>query len=157
MKRKYSQKQYSMRKVLYFLLLMVVSKTFSLQHMPWTRSLYQEPVRISVKKFSEDKHEMNERVIEQLMKIIGMKIRTGKRNTGVKELTISKEETKKIEDIIKLINMKFRTGKRNIQGADKNISDSEQVQNVAKLAKLRDNMSKRSFSSLRIRHDGWYS
>ena len=78
-----------------------------------------------------------------------MKIRTGKRNTGVKKQPISKEDTKKIADIMKLINMKFRTGKRNVQGADK-------VQNVANLTKLRDNVSKRSFSSLRIRNDGWY-
>ena len=150
-----------MRKVRYFLLLMVLSNTFCLQHTPWIRALYQEPVRISVKMASQEnlleKHEMNARVIEHLiMKIIGMKIRTGKRNTGVKKQPISKEDTKKIADIMKLINMKFRTGKRNVQGADKNISDSKKVQNVAKLAKLTDNMSKRSFSSLRIRYDGWY-
>ena len=96
---------------------------------------------------------MNARVIEHL---IGMKRRTEKRNKGVKKQPISKEDTKKIADIMKLINMKFRTGKRTFQGADKKISDSEQVQNVAKLAKLRDNMTKRSFSSLRIRYDGWY-
>ena len=96
---------------------------------------------------------MNARVIEHLMikEIIGMKTITETRNKGVK-----KEDTKKIADIMKLINMKFRTGKRTFQGADKKISDSEQVQNVAKLAKLRDNMTKRSFSSLRIRYDGWY-
>ena len=146
-----------MRKVRYFLLLMVLSNTFCLQHMPWTRALFQEPVRISVKMASQDypleEHEMNARVIEHL---IGMKRRTEKRNKGVKKQPISKEDTKKIADIMKLINMKFRTGKRTFQGADKKISDSEQVQNVAKLAKLRDNMTKRSFSSLRIRYDGWY-
>ena len=125
--------------------------------MPWTRALFQEPVRISVKMASQDypleEHEMNARVIEHLMikEIIGMKTITETRNKGVK-----KEDTKKIADIMKLINMKFRTGKRTFQGADKKISDSEQVQNVAKLAKLRDNMTKRSFSSLRIRYDGWY-
>ena len=146
-----------MRKVRYFLLLMVLSNTFCLQHMPWTRALFQEPVRISVKMASQDypleEHEMNARVIEHLMikEIIGMKTITETRNKGVK-----KEDTKKIADIMKLINMKFRTGKRTFQGADKKISDSEKVQNVAKLAKLRDNMSKRSFSSLRIRYDGWY-
>ena len=89
------------------------------------------------------------------MKITGLKIRSEKRNTGIKDQSISKEDTTKIEDILKRIIMKFRTGKRNIH-QDENISYSRHVQNIAKLAKLRDDMEKRSFSSLRIHHDGWY-
>ena len=85
------------------------------------------------------------------MKITWLKIRSEKRNTGIKDKLISKEDTTKIEEIMKRIIMKFR----NID-QDENISYLRHVQNMAKLAKLRDDMKKRSFSSLIIHHDGWY-
>ena len=79
-----------------------------------------------------------------------------------------------IENMMELISMKFRTGKRNADqsgpDSDENImitryiydiirsiegNNSEQRdENEKKLTELRGNMEKRSFSSLRIRHDG---
>ena len=98
----------------YFLLLIVFSNTFNLQHLPWTRSLYPGPRPLS----QEEKKEINEILENLIMKITRLKIRSEKRNTGIKDQSISKEDTTKIEDIMKRIIMKFRTGKRSIRGGD---------------------------------------
>ena len=93
--------------------------------------------------------------IENLMKLINMKFRTGKRNIrgSDENQQVIDRDIKNFENIMKLINMKFRTGKRNIQGSEEKIL-KEWDENEMKLAELRDNMAKRSFSSLRIRYDG---
>merc|ERR1712137_722247 len=91
-------------------------------------------------------------MMENTMDLIGMKLRTGKRNTDVndQQATDADADTKKIESIMKLINMKFRTGKRSIRDGDQQITNlKQQDENVRTLTKLRDNMEKRSFSSFK--------
>ena len=149
-----------MKKVRHFLLFIFLTNTFCLHHMAWTRALYQEPQHIS----EEDvlnQHEMNAKMMENMMDLIGMKLRTGKRNTDVNDQQATDADTKKIESIMKLINMKFRTGKRSIRDGDQQITNlKQQDENVRTLTKLRDNMEKRSFSSFKHqdkdRENGWY-
>ena len=139
-----------MKKARYFLLFLVLTNTFCLQHMAWTRALYQEPQHISEENVLSQ-HEMNSKMMEN---------RTGKRNTDVNDRQATDAETKKIDSIMKLINMKFRTGKRNIRDGDQLITNLMQDENVRTLTKLRDNMEKRSFSSFahqdKVRENGWY-
>ena len=139
-----------MKKARYFLLFLVLTNTFCLQHMAWTRALYQEPQHISEENVLSQ-HEMNSKMMEN---------RTGKRNTDVNDRQATDAETKKIDSIMKLINMKFRTGKRNIRDGDQLITNLMQDENVRTLTKLRDNMEKRSFSSFahldKDRENGWY-
>ena len=177
-----------MKKVRYSLLFLVLSNTFSFQQMTFTRALYQQPQHFTEGKLSlsnASKQLVMSDIIENMMELISMKFRTGKRNTD--QLGPFDSDIKKIENLMKLINMKFRTGKRNIRGSDenkqvtekdikkfesimklinmkfrtgkRNIQGGENIlkvrdENEMKLAELRDNMAKRSFSSLRIRHDG---
>ena len=180
-----------MIKVRYLLLFLVLSNTFSLQQMTFTRALYQQPQKITEEKLSPtnaSKQKAMSDIIENMMELISLKFRTGKRNTD--QLGPPDSDIEKIENLMKLINMKFRTGKRNIRGSDenqqamdidikkfenimklinmkfrtgkRNIRDGEEnflkerEENEMKLTELRDNMAKRSFSSLRIRHDGRY-
>merc|ERR1719232_352499 len=82
-----------------------------------------------------------------MMELISMKFRTGKRNTDQQG---PGSDVRKIENIMKLIDMKFK--KRNIRNSDENNS-KQRDENEEKLTELRDNMERRSFSSLRIRHD----
>ena len=151
-----------MKKVRDFLLFLVISNTFSLQHKAWFRPQYQEPPQISEELLSRSnalklkRHEINAKIIENMMDLINMKFRTGKRNAEVFTQNTPDVDAQTINNIMKLISMKFRTGKRNIRDGDDNNPNLERDQNVMTLIGLRDDMEKRSFSSLRIRHDGWY-
>ena len=138
-------------KVRYLLLFLFLSNTFSLQHMAFVRKLY--PGHITERKLFPSnalkRQAMND-IIENMMELISMKFRTGKRNT---DQPGPGSDVRKIENIMKLIDMKFR--KRNIRNSEENNSN-QRDENEEKLTELRDNMEKRSFSSLRIRHDGKY-
>ena len=137
-----------MEKVRYFLLFLVLTNTFCLQHMAWTRALYQETQHIS------EENVLNQPEMNAKMDW------TGKRNTNVNDQQVTDADTKKIENIMKLINMKFRTGKRNIRDSDQQITNLKEDENVRTLTKLRDIMEKRSFSSFahqnKNRENGWY-
>ena len=118
-----------MRRVGPFLLLLIFPNTFSLQHpaWPWTRAPYPQPLRLrmaddlarpwtraskrianeKLAKPSSSKDEINAKIIENMMRLIGMKFNIGKRSTGVKEQP-KYDETKKIEVLTKLINKRLK-------------------------------------------------
>ena len=129
--------------------------------MAWTRALNLEPQHIS-EEIVLNQHEMNAKakMMEKMMKLIGMKFRIGERNTDVNDQQATDADTKNIESIIKLINMKFRTGKRDIRDSDQQNTNCKEDENIGTLTKLRDNMEKRSFSSFahqdKNRENGWY-
>ena len=129
--------------------------------MAWTRALNLEPQHIS-EEIVLNQHEMNAKakMMEKVMKLIGMKFRIGERNTDVNDQQATDADTKNIESIIKLINMKFRTGKRDIRDSDQQNTNCKEDENIGTLTKLRDNMEKRSFSSFahqdKNRENGWY-
>ena len=137
-----------MEKVRYFLLFLVLTNTFCLQHLAWTRALYQEPQHISEENVF-NQHEMNAKMDW-----------TGKTDANVNDQQATDADTKKIESIMKLINMKFRTGKRDIRDSDQQNTNCKEDENIGTLTKLRDNMEKRSFSSFahqdKNRENGWY-
>ena len=133
-----------MKKGLYLLLLLVLSNTFSLQHMHFTRALYPHPKHITEEKFIPSnvlKQQAMSDIIENMMELMSMKFRTGKRNAD--------QSGPDLDETIMIVRFIYDII-RSIEGNNSEQRDEKEM----KLTELRDNMAKRSFSSLRIRHDG---
>ena len=116
-----------MRRVWPFLLLLIFPNTFSLQHpaWPWIRAPYPQPLRITEdlarpwtrasKRIANEKEKLAQpskdeiyaKIIENMMRLVGMKFKIGKRSTGGKEQP-KYDETKKIEVLTKLINQRLK-------------------------------------------------
>ena len=118
-----------MRRVWPFLLLLIFPNTFSLQHpaWPWTRAPYPQPLHIAgdlarpswtraSKRIANEKEKLAQpskdeiyaKIIENMMRLVGMKFKIGKRSTGGKEQPKYDEISKKIKVLTKLINQRLK-------------------------------------------------
>ena len=117
MEREYLVRKYSstdkMRRVQHFLLLLIFPNSLCLRHLawPWTRAPYPQPLRVTreeVKLTQPSKDEINAKIMENMIRLIGVKFNIGKRSSGGKKQPKFNENTKKMENMIRLINtMKY--------------------------------------------------
>ena len=94
-----------MRTVQHFLLLLIFPNSFSLRHMawPWTRAPYPQPLSVTRqegKLTQPSKDEINAKIIENMIRLIGVKFNIGKRSSGGKKQRKSNENTKKMTKLI---------------------------------------------------------